>query len=276
MSLLTTFDITERCPRKPPQRPKVLRGGACVAGVFLYTYIGALLLTPSLDAAEAAPSAKSPPAAREETLELPSGTLLSVELVDPVASGKSKSGDLFRARVNEGVYVRGALALPPGSTVRGTVVEAVPSGRLRGRSKLELTLSTLDLDGSSYSLRTDTLSYAGEGHAGSNFGSLFGGALQGALYGVLFGGEKGAVIGAGAGAAAGGASKVLSGKQDVEFPQGAKLMFETTAPTRLPAPPPQPAAGPAVEGKPSPAPPQEKPVEKPEPKPEEKAAQPAT
>ncbi|MEK7742816.1 MAG: hypothetical protein AAB578_00370, partial [Elusimicrobiota bacterium] len=242
---------------------------------FLNICFGELLLTPSLDAAEAAPSAKSPLAAREETLELPSGTLLSVELVDPLSSGKSKSGSAFRARVTEGVYVRGALALPPGSTVRGTVVEARPSDRLGGRSKLELTLSTLDLDGSSYSLRTDTLSYAGEGHAGSNFGSLFGGALQGALYGVLFGGEKGAVIGAGAGAAAGGASKVLSGKQDVEFPQGAKLMFEVTAPARLPAPPPQPAAKETGEGKP-PSPPAEKPVEKPEPKPEEKAAQPAT
>lgn len=252
------------------------RGGllnkARLVGGFLTIILAGAFLAAQAIAASETPSTSAP----ETSIEVPSGTLLSVELVDPVASGKSKSGDPFRARVNEGVYVRGALALPPGSTVRGTVVEAVPSGRLRGRSKLELTLSTLDLDGSSYSLRTDTLSYAGEGHAGSNFGSLFSGALQGALYGVLFGGEKGAVIGAGAGAAAGGASKVLSGKQDVEFPQGAKLMFETTAPTLLPRPPAAPAAGPAVDGKPPPAPPAEKPVEKPEPKPAEKAAQPAT
>lgn len=231
---------------------------------------------PAVSAGEVAAGAKAPTPAQGSTIEVPSGTLLSVELVDPVSSGKSKQGDAFRARINEGVYLRGALAFPPGSTVRGTVVQAVPSGRLVGQSKLELTLSSLDLDGSTYSLRTDTLSYAGEGHAGSNVGSLFGGALQGALYGVLFGGGKGAVIGAGAGAAAGGASKVLSGKQDVEFPQGAKLMFEMTGPSSIPSPPAQPAAKESADGKPSPAPPAEKPVEKPEPKPAEKVPQPAS
>ncbi|HAH05269.1 MAG TPA: hypothetical protein DCM05_01900 [Elusimicrobia bacterium] len=183
----------------------------------------------------------------EELIEVPSGTLISVELVDPVNSGKSKAGDLFRARLTEGVSVRGQVVLPPGTTLRGAVAEAVPSGRIRGRSKLGLSLGSLELDGKSYALHTDTLSYAGEGHSGSNIGAWLGGALQGALYGVLFGGTDGAMIGAGAGAAAGGAAKVIKGKQDVDFQQGAKLLFEMKEPVSVPAVPAAapPAAKPA-------------------------------
>ncbi|MBI4386458.1 MAG: hypothetical protein HY551_03680 [Elusimicrobia bacterium] len=191
-------------------------------------------------------------------LEVPRGTILGVEMVDPVHSGKSETDETFRARVNEGVWVQGRVAIPPGTTLRGTVVEAIPSGRVKGRSKLSLSLQSVELDGKTYALHTDTLTYAGEPHTGKYFGSWLGGALQGALYGVLFGGKEGAVIGAGAGAAAGTAASVMSGKLDVEFPQGAKLMFETMEPVTVPEPPPAPekppqAPEPKKDGKAEPA-----------------------
>ncbi len=44
-------------------------------------------------------------------------------------------------------------------------------------------------------------------------------------------------IESGAGAAAGAAAGIIKGKQDLEFKQGARLLFETLAPVRVPAPP---------------------------------------
>ncbi|HVE13078.1 MAG TPA: hypothetical protein VNI01_06765 [Elusimicrobiota bacterium] len=188
-------------------------------------------------------SAKPKP---EPEVEIPSGTLLSVELVDPVSTGKNKAGEAFRARVLDGVWVRGAVAVPPGATVRGELTKVTPSGRVKGRSELGLSLKSLELDGRSFELKTDDLSYVGEPHAGKNIGGWLSGALQGAVLGVLFGGKTGAIIGAGAGAGAGGVSSIIKGKEEVDFAQGARLLFETRAPLKVPAHAGPPPAAPAV------------------------------
>lgn len=211
-------------------------------------------------------SAASPP--KSELYDVPAGTLLSVELVDPVTSAKNKVGDAFRGRLLEGVYSKGRVAVPPGATVRGVVAEAVPSGRVRGQARLGLTLASFEVEGSTYAVVSDTLSYLGDPHAGKNIGSLIGGALQGAVMGVLFGGSEGAVLGAGAGAGASALGTILKGKQDVSFDQGARLLFETKGPVTVPVypAPPLPPAAPTPTPAPAAAP--EKPAEKPvEPKP---------
>ncbi|MBI3299484.1 MAG: hypothetical protein HYZ75_15065 [Elusimicrobia bacterium] len=167
-----------------------------------------------------------------------------MELVDPVSSAKSAVGDSFRARVLDGVTSKGRLAVPAGTTIRGTVVEAAKSGRLRGQARLGLTLTAVEIDGSTYTVAADTLSYQGDPHAGKNIGSVLGGALQGAIMGVLFGGQEGAILGAGAGAGVGALGNIIKGKQDVAFEPGARLLFETRAGFTVPvyaAPPPEKA-----------------------------------
>lgn len=208
-----------------------------------------LLAFPSAALPAAAVKPEPPPAAAQETAQVPAGTLLSVELVDPVSSAKNAAGDSFRARVLDGVYSKGRLAVPPGTTVRGSVTEAKKSGRLAGQARLSLTLGSLDVEGSTVTLVSDSLSYLGDPHAGKNIGSMLGGALQGAVMGVLFGGGNGAMIGAGAGAGAGALGNIIKGKQDVSFEPGARLLFETKEPFTVPVyPAPPPAAPP--EGKP--------------------------
>lgn len=190
-----------------------------------------------------------------EMLEVPAGTFLSIELVDPIHTEKNKAGDVYRARLLEGVFVRDRLAIPPGAAVRGELLEVRRSGRMKGRSKLTLTLRSLQIEDSTYALKTDELAYQGDKRGGKNIGKWFGGALQGAFFGMIFGGGKGAGIGAGAGAAAGAAAGIIKGKQDLEFKRGARLLFETLAPVRVPVfsePPPRPKPGKkAPEGKPA-------------------------
>ncbi|PCI40487.1 MAG: hypothetical protein COB53_01095 [Elusimicrobia bacterium] len=143
-----------------------------------------------------------------------------------MTTSKNKQGDVFRGRILEGVWIDGAVAVPPGTTVRGTVVLSEGSGRIKKRAKMNVTLHELQLGATRYAVHTDTLSYVGEKHAGKGIGSMIGGALQGALYGILFGGGKGAVLGAGAGAGAGAVGKIFKGKEEIKFEQGARLLFE--------------------------------------------------
>jgi hypothetical protein len=167
-------------------------------------------------------------------VQVPEGTFLSVELVDELTTAKNKAGDEFRGRVLEGVWIEGKIAVPPGSTVRGVVVLSEGSGRIKKRAKMDVTLRQLQLGATRYAVHTDTLTYVGEKHAGKAIGSLLGGALQGAIYGVLFGGGEGAVIGAGAGAGVGAAGKILKGKEEIKFEQGARLLFETMRSFKVP------------------------------------------
>jgi hypothetical protein len=173
-------------------------------------------------------------AAGVELVEVPAGTLLSVELVDRVDTGANKSGDVFRARLQEGVWVKNREVLNPGVTVRGVLKEVESSGRVKKRAKLELTLQSLQVDASTVPVQTDTLTYLGDKHAGKNAGSLLGGALQGAIMGLLFGGKVGAGVGAAAGGGLGAVTGVIKGKQDVVFEQGARLLFETLEPVKVP------------------------------------------
>ncbi|MBI4345931.1 MAG: hypothetical protein HY553_03690 [Elusimicrobia bacterium] len=198
-------------------------------------------------------------------LEVPSGTVLTVELVDALTSAKNREGESFRTKLQDGIWLQGRIVVPPGATIRGLVTEAKPSGRLKGVAKLSLTLSALELEGKSYELKTDTLTYSGQGHKGAHVGSGLMGALQGALYGMIFGGKDGAVIGAGAGAAAGAAGSIIGGKDDVNFAQGAKLMFELKSAVSVPEPPPAQASKPEEKTA-------EKPAEKPAAKQEGKPA----
>jgi hypothetical protein len=202
-------------------------------------FIGAALFLPPLHAA---------------TATIPSGSLLSIELIDEIHSGKNKATDRFRARLLEGVWAQGQQALPPGLTLRGELLEVVASGRLKGQAKVRLTLRSLQIDATTYTLRTDTLKYLGDKHGGKNFGSLISGALKGLLFGVLLGGADGAAIGAGAGAGAGAVGGLINGKEDLIFKQGARLVFELeqaiTVPVmkikRQPAPTGKSADGPAA------------------------------
>ncbi len=175
-------------------------------------------------------------------VEVPSGTVLTVELVDALTSATNKAGETFRTKLQDGIWLKGRIMVPPGATVKGTITEAVASGRIKGIAKLSLTLTALELEGQSYELKSDSLTYTGQGHKAAHLGSGIMGALQGALYGMIFGGKDGAVIGSAAGAAAGAAGSIIGGKDDVNFAQGAKLMFELKSAVRIPEPPPAPSA----------------------------------
>lgn len=196
-------------------------------------------------------------AAEPVFVEVPGGIVLTVELVDALTSAKNKEGETFRTKLQEGVWLKGRVMVPPGATIKGVVTEAAPSGRLKRNARLSLTLTSLELEGKSYELKTDSLTYTAQGKKSAHVGSGLMGALQGALYGMIFGGKDGAVIGSAAGAAAGAAGSIIGGKDDINFAQGAKLMFELKSPVKVPEPPaapPAPAARVEEKAAPTPAP----------------------
>jgi len=159
---------------------------------------------------------------------VPSGTTLSVRLLHSISSRSAKPGDEFDAELTAPVTIHGKTLFPKGARVRGRVVSAKESGRLKDPGFLKLTLDAIQTeDGKWVNLETSNISAKGAAHTKRNATLIGGGTGVGALIGGIAGGGKGAAIGAGAGAGAGTAGAYATGKKDVSFPAESKLIFKT-------------------------------------------------
>jgi hypothetical protein len=124
--------------------------------------------------------------------------------------------------------------IPQNSRVIGHVVDARPSGRLRGVARLNLTLDTIEVDGKSFDIATADKGRVGKNHNKRNGILIGGGAAVGALIGGVATGGVGAAIGAGAGAGAGTAGAAYTGKKDVSVPAETTLTFQLVRPVTIP------------------------------------------
>jgi hypothetical protein len=167
-------------------------------------------------------------------ITVPEGTDLTVILGQTISTASSRSGDSFRATLTAPVVIEGKTVLPKDAPVRGHIVEAVPSGRLKGVAKLDLTLDSIEVNGKSFDLATDDEGRRGKNHNKRNGVLIGGGAGLGAIIGGVAGGGVGAVVGSAVGAGAGTAGAAYTGKKDIRVPAETTLTFRLVRPVTIP------------------------------------------
>ena len=186
-------------------------------------------------AAQAAPVAQyaTPrPSPAPETV-IPRGTALRVRLSHAVSTEANRPGDPFTATLDEPLVINGKTVLPKGTGLRGTIRESDDSGRLTGRAVLALTLESVDCNGRTYAMRTETHRRVSASHKKRNAVLVGGGSGLGALLGGIAGGGRGALIGAGAGAAAGTAGAAATGRREIRIPAESVLRFRLREPLSI-------------------------------------------
>ncbi len=171
---------------------------------------------------------------RPEPIIIPADTTLEVRLISNLNSKESKAGDAFQGTVETPVVVDGKTVIPKGADVTGRVTKAVPSGRLKERAELWVTLSTVTIGGKAYNISSSTTGHKEGSKATRDIVFIGGGAGAGAAIGGAAGGGKGAAIGAAIGAAAGTAGAMLTGRKDIEFPPETVLRFRLEQPLSVP------------------------------------------
>src|ERR1700730_4501381 len=148
--------------------------------------------SPSSESGRSAPKAEAP---RPRPIVVPAETVISVVLDEPVGSKISTPGQNFAASVSEAVEFDGRVAIPKGARASGVVKDAKPAGRFKGGASLELTLASIEINGTNYDVRTTAPVETSKGKGKRTAAMVGGGAGGGALIGGLAGGGKGAVSG---------------------------------------------------------------------------------
>ena len=194
-----------------------------------------------------------PKEAQDFEITVPTGTVIPIVLTAYLNTKSSQIGDTFYADTTYPVWIQQRLAIPKGSTVRGTVTEIVRPGRVKGKGRIavrfddillpngikrELAASFRVIHGSgdeTFNKKAESVS------AGASKGDdartirddTLTGAAAGSIGGVISGtGNYGKAvgIGAGAGAAAGVATILLSRGKDLVLGPGTQFDLELQKP----------------------------------------------
>ena len=167
-------------------------------------------------------------------VSVPEGTELNVVLGQSISTAANRSGDSFQATLASPVLVDDKTVIPRDALVKGHIVDARPSGHLRGVARLELTLDSIEVNGETYEIATEDFGRRGKNHNKRNGILIGGGAGVGAAIGAVAGGGVGALIGSSVGAGAGTAGAAFTGKKDIRVPAETTLSFRLARPVTIP------------------------------------------
>lgn len=212
-----------------------------------------------------------PPAERKAQnasgpVTVPAGTLLRVRTSEPLDTKTLQAGASFEVTAANDIFENGVIAIPRGAVLDGQVVESKNAGQFGGSARLQLRLTTLNLEGRVYPLACEVWSNQGPSKSGYTATNTAGAAILGALVGGVLGGGSGAAVGAVAGGVTGAAASAASSGPRVVLPPETLLAFHLAAPVtvqpvsyqeaeRLAASAPQPPPQPRLRVRPMPPPP---------------------
>jgi hypothetical protein len=189
----------------------------------------------AVPASAPAPAAQPapPPPPQPVSVEIPAGTTIEVQTIDPIDSSTAQPGQEFQASLLQPIVANGRVIVPVGSNVYIQVTGETKAGHYKGSNSLQLVLSRFEFRGQDVQLATEPYTLSG-GSRGKNTAEKVGGAAAlGAIIGAIAGGGKGAAIGAGVGAAGGGVYQGATKAKPIRVAPETKLDFRLSQPLDL-------------------------------------------
>jgi type IV secretory pathway VirB10-like protein len=161
------------------------------------------------------------------------GTALNIVLQQALSTKTARAEDPVVAELAEDVVVDGDVLLPRGSEVRGHVVIAQRSGRVKGRARLVVSFEEVRVEGRSYPIQATGFDVTAGSSKGQDAKIAGGAAAAGAVIGAIADGGSGAVKGGLIGGAAGGAAVLATRGAEVELASGSSYEVKLQKSLRL-------------------------------------------
>jgi biotin carboxyl carrier protein len=178
---------------------------------------------------EPEPEPRREPVRRTTRVTVPAGTTIAAEMIGGVSTDTAQVGDSVTARVAENVYAGGELAIPAGSTLRGSVTAARGLRRVGGRAQLALRFDTVELRSGGDAPIYATYERLGRSETKRDAATIGGSAVGGAILGRVLNRrlpgdrDRNTAAGAAVGAAVGTVIAARNRGQEVELPSGSML-----------------------------------------------------
>jgi hypothetical protein len=179
------------------------------------------------------PIKQEPQIPKTQHTTIPSDTPLQIALIDRVSSDRSAPGDEFQGTLAEGVQVDGKTVLEKGTLLRGRVVNARKSGRVKGQASLSLKLTGIVHGNQTIPIETRPFVAVAKSTKKKDTVVIAGATGIGAAVGAIAGGGKGAAIGAAVGGGAGTGEVLATKGKDIQYPPEARLNFKLAVPVEL-------------------------------------------
>jgi hypothetical protein len=174
----------------------------------------------------------APTATASTGREIPAGSAVVVRMIDSIDSTRDRTGQTYRASLDEPLMVDGQTLVPSGVDAVVKLVDDKQAGKLTGRTELTLDLVSITINGRVVEVATGEVKQASESRTGQTARRTGGLAAAGAVIGAIAGGGKGAAVGAAAGAGAGAGVQILTKGPSVKIPSEARLEFTLQQPVR--------------------------------------------
>jgi len=172
---------------------------------------------------------------------LAQNTAIALRLDQSLNSRTSVAGQHFGGKLAQPLMVDGHVALPAGTEFSGTVMEAIPAGKLAGGATLRIALNSFSFQGKEHKIQAHPLVRTTPGQGKRTITVAGGGAAIGAAIGALAQGGKGALLGAAAGAGAGALGAAATNHPvNVVMPAEAVVTFHLAGPVTVALTPPTP------------------------------------
>jgi hypothetical protein len=158
---------------------------------------------------------------------IPAGTMLTIRIDQRISVKSSRAGDTFTGEIVDPVLAGdNSVLIPKGALVGGVVDVSHRRGHFKGRSLLELRLTSMTMNGTRYPLTTRDLDRSKKGKGRRSAALIGGGAGAGMLVGGLATGGVGLVVGGLVGGGAGTAAAGLTGNRDIDIPAESIVRFK--------------------------------------------------
>lgn len=192
---------------------------------------------PEFPALPTAPESRPAPREPEKEFEeliVSADSVIGLQIERTVSSDAARVEDRVEARVSRDVRVGGAVAIPAGSKMQGSVTLVDRGGKVKERARLGIRFHTLVLsDGTQVPMRTETIYREGESPVGESSAKIGGAAVGGAILGAIMGGRKGAAVGGSIGAAGGTAAVMAGGRNAAVMQSGSTVTVRMSEPVSV-------------------------------------------
>jgi hypothetical protein len=156
---------------------------------------------------------------------LPAGTGLAIRINQRIDVKHAAPGQRFTGVLSENISQDGKVVLPRGTQVRGVIDAAHRRGHFKGRSVLELRLTSLVSNGQTYPLETADFVASKKGKGKRTAGFIGGTAGVGMLIGGIASGGVGLAVGGLAGGGLGTLLAGATGNRDIVIPAESLVRF---------------------------------------------------